>query len=56
MGIEFRNEMKRSVYVTVCKSKLTGQIYVHIGKIGHCKPTKIKPHDYAIPDINCVDY
>ena len=53
--IEIRNETKRTITVSACRSKISNRLYVHIGK-AHGNETKVKPLDYAIIQVNEVDF
>ena len=53
--IEVRNETKRTILVTACRSKLSNRLYIHIGK-AHGTETKVKPLDYAIIEVNEVAF
>jgi hypothetical protein len=53
--IEVDNATKRVIFVTACRSKTSGKLFVHIGK-SHGNEIRIKPIDYAVVEVNEVEY
>lgn len=53
--LEIRNGTDKPILASVCRSKLTNQLYVHIGE-AHGGEVEVKPHNYAIIEIRQVDY
>jgi hypothetical protein len=52
--VEIRNETDKPILASACRSKMTGKLYIHIGK-KHGNEVKIKPHYYDIVDVNLVE-
>jgi hypothetical protein len=58
--IEIRNEGARPIFASICKSKLTGRIYIHVSANVKDVPHKerverIRPHYYGLPEIAEVE-
>ena len=53
--IEIRNETNMPILASVCKSKTTGKLYVHIGHV-HGLETLVKPKSYEVITVNKVEY
>jgi len=52
--IEVRNHTKHTIFAGICRSKLTGLLYIEIGKA--CNPFEVKPQDCTMVEINEVKY
>lgn len=52
--LEVINETDRPILATACKSKLTNQLYVHIGK-AHDTETEVPSHGSSLVEITEVD-
>jgi len=53
--LEVRNETNKPILASACRTKLTQQLYVHIGE-AHGNEVTVEPHNYAIVEIQPVDY
>jgi len=52
--IEVRNETNEPILVSACCSKVSGRLFVHIGK-AHGGEVEVKPQYYAIIDVVWVE-
>jgi len=52
--IEIRNETKKTIKVSACRSKLSGKLYIHFGKC-HSYDRKVKPLYFEIIPIHEVE-
>ena len=53
--IEIRNETRECILASACRSKLSGQLYIHIGK-AHGNEVVVKPLHYAIIEVHEVEF
>lgn len=59
MTLEIRNETDRSLWVSVCRSKTTGNLFVHLGTEReqlHGKISKVLAGNYEVPEINDMEF
>jgi hypothetical protein len=52
--IEIRNETKKPIWASACRSKLSGNLYVHVGKC-HGKEVKVEATYYAVIEVREVE-
>lgn len=53
--IEIRNETDKPIIVSACRSKITGKLYVHIGRV-HGLENFVGPKDYNIINVEDVEF
>ncbi len=55
--IEVRNEGDQEITVSVCRSKLSGRLYIHIGEIaGNHSNDKVEPQGFCLVEVREVDF
>jgi len=52
--IEIRNETKKPILALAYRSKISGKLYIHIGK-AHGNEAIVKPHYYEIIEVHEVE-
>lgn len=52
--IEVQNFSDHPILVSVCRSKLSGRLFVHVGKF-HGGEIQIDPQDYVVVTVRTVE-
>jgi hypothetical protein len=53
--IEIRNETDKPILASACRSKITGKLYVHIGRV-HGLENFVEPKGYNVINVDEVEF